>query len=179
MKGLSKDAIESLKSDKLLGDQDLIIDEKEEIDAINSKYGTNYKLGDELSEEHEKYGVANNIVGHLQNVYNKGKQEYINEKNKNQTPDQSKRVENYISDLYESNTSPENIISEMNSLRPGPGGFKILKFSDGYKMFPLNSAGAPNNKAVGIPIDINDKEALTKIINGQLLSKTQLLKTLK
>ena len=76
-------SLSSLKSDKLLGDQDLIIDEKEEIDAINSKYGTNYKLGDELSEEHEKYGVANNIVGHLQNVYNQGKQQYTNKLNQN------------------------------------------------------------------------------------------------
>lgn len=117
MKGLSKDAIESLKSDKLLGDQDLIIDEKEEIDAINSKYGTNYKLGDELSEEHEKYGVANNIVGHLQNVYNQGKQQYTNKLNQNKKPGNnfttsvSQEITAYERPLYMSayNTSKGNV----------------------------------------------------------------------
>ena len=76
MKNLDKDAIESLKTDKLLGDQDLIIDQKEEYDAINKKYNTNYKVGDELLEEHERYGVANNIVGHLKNVHKKGMSDY-------------------------------------------------------------------------------------------------------
>jgi len=85
MKSLDKDAIESLKTDKLLGDQDLIIDEKEEIDAINLKYGTSYKVGDELPEEHEKYGVANNIVGHLKNVHAKGMSDYQAQQNPNTT----------------------------------------------------------------------------------------------
>lgn len=77
MKNLDKDAIESLLSDKLLGvDQDLIIDEQEEINAINEKYKTNYKLGDVLDEEHERYGVADNIVKHLKNVHATGKKEY-------------------------------------------------------------------------------------------------------
>ena len=80
MKNLDKDAIESLKTDKLLGDQDLIIDEKEEIDAINLKYGTSYKVGDELLEEHERYGVANNIVGHLKTVHQSGQGEYNKKK---------------------------------------------------------------------------------------------------
>jgi hypothetical protein len=76
MKNLTKDAIESLKTDKLLGDQDLVIDEKEEYAAINLKYGTNYKVGDELQEEHERYGVANNITGHLKNVHASGMKDY-------------------------------------------------------------------------------------------------------
>jgi len=76
MKNLDKDAIESLKSDKLLGDQDLIIDEQEEINVINEKYKTNYKLGDVLNEEHERYGVADNIAKHLKNVHVKGMGEY-------------------------------------------------------------------------------------------------------
>jgi len=76
MKSLTKDGIESLKTDKLLGNQDLVIDEKEEYAAINKKYGTNYKVGDELSEEHERYGVANNIVGHLKNVHATGMRDY-------------------------------------------------------------------------------------------------------
>lgn len=76
MKNLDKDAIESLLSDKLLGDQDLIIDQQKEINAINEKYKTNYKLGDVLNEEHERYGIANNIVGHLKNVHATGKKEY-------------------------------------------------------------------------------------------------------
>ena len=80
MKNLTKDAIESLKTDKLLGNQDLVIDEKEEYAAINEKYGTNYKVGDELLDEHERYGVANNIVGHLKNVYTTGKKEYDQQK---------------------------------------------------------------------------------------------------
>jgi hypothetical protein len=80
MKNLDKDAIESLKSDKLLGDQDLIIDEQEEINAINEKYKTNYKLGDVLNEEHERYGVANNIVGHLKTVHVKGMGDYNQKK---------------------------------------------------------------------------------------------------
>ena len=80
MKSLNKDAIESLKTDKLLGNQDLVIDEKEEYAAINEKYGTNYKVGDELLDEHERYGVANNIVGHLKNVYTTGKKEYDQQK---------------------------------------------------------------------------------------------------
>ena len=80
MKNLNKDAIESLKTDGLLGNQDLVIDEKEEYAAINEKYGTNYKVGDELLDEHERYGVANNIVGHLKNVYTTGKKEYDQQK---------------------------------------------------------------------------------------------------
>jgi hypothetical protein len=80
MKNLTKDAIESLKTDGLLGNQDLVIDEKEEYAAINEKYGTNYKVGDELLDEHERYGVANNIVGHLKNVHTTGKKEYDQQK---------------------------------------------------------------------------------------------------
>ena len=85
MKNLDKDAIESLLSDKLLGDQDLIIDEEAEINAINEKYKTNYKLGDVLKEEHERYGVADNIVKHLKNVHETGMREYQAKQNLRKT----------------------------------------------------------------------------------------------
>jgi hypothetical protein len=76
MKNLTKDAMESLKSDKLLGGQDVIIDEEKEYAAINLKYGTNYKVGDKLPEEHERYGIANNITGHLKKVHESGIKDY-------------------------------------------------------------------------------------------------------
>jgi hypothetical protein len=81
MKNLTKDAMESLKADKLLGGQDVIIDEEKEYAAINLKYGTNYKVGDKLPEEHERYGIANNIVGHLKSVHASGMKDYQTKQN--------------------------------------------------------------------------------------------------
>ena len=79
MKNLDKDAIASLQTDGLLAGYDLVMggeNAEEEYAAINLKYNTNYKVGDELLEEHERYGVANNIVGHLKNVHAKGMSDY-------------------------------------------------------------------------------------------------------
>ena len=80
MRGLDEDAIASLQTDKLLGDQDLIIDTQDEYDAINKYYKTNLKRGDELTEEQKRYGVASNIVKHLETVYKNGQGEYDKKK---------------------------------------------------------------------------------------------------
>ncbi len=79
MKNLDKDAIASLQTDKLLAGYDLVMggeNAEEEYAAINLKYNTNYKVGDELLEEHERYGVANSIVKRLEDVHAKGMSDY-------------------------------------------------------------------------------------------------------
>jgi hypothetical protein len=84
MQGLNKDSINSLKTDKLLADKyDLVMDTAQEIEAINAQYGMNYKIGDELNPEHEKWGVANNIANHLETVHKSGMQEYEQKKAEN------------------------------------------------------------------------------------------------
>ena len=80
MKDLDKDAINSLKTDKLLAGYDLILDDEREYAAINKEYGTNYKVGDELTDEHERFGIANNIVTHLKSVHQSGQGEYNKKK---------------------------------------------------------------------------------------------------
>ncbi len=79
MRGLDKDAIASLQTDKLLAGYDLVMggeNAEEEYAAINKKYKTNYKVGDELSEEHERFGVANSIVKRLEGVHIQGMKKY-------------------------------------------------------------------------------------------------------
>jgi hypothetical protein len=83
MKDLDKDSINSLKVDSLLAGYDLVLDDEREYAAINKEYGTNYKVGDELTDEHERYGIANNIVMQLQNVHKSGKGEYDRKKAEN------------------------------------------------------------------------------------------------
>jgi len=68
--------MESLKSDKLLGEQDVVIDTPDEYARINAKWKTNYKVGDVLEEEHERWGMADNLVGHLKKVHASGTKDY-------------------------------------------------------------------------------------------------------
>ncbi len=76
MKNLTKDAMESLKADKLLGGQDVVIDTDDEYARINKKFTRNYKVGDVLEEEHERWGMADNITRHLETVHATGLKDY-------------------------------------------------------------------------------------------------------
>jgi hypothetical protein len=153
MKNLTKDAIESLKTDKLLGDQDLVIDEKEEYAAINLKYGTNYKVGDELQEEHERYGVANNITGHLKNVHASGMKDYQAKQNPITTG--SMPIDGTLPYIDTRNAGALIWYEEFGAYGPGiknPTGGMPLKDDDLKKDSKLlvKDAQALNSMAVGL-----------------------------
>jgi hypothetical protein len=99
-------------------------------------------------------------------------------------------IKSYVDTLYERNTksvlggkgkfvSYDNVVKEINNLRNKPGGFKIMKFKDGYKVFTLNSSGNPSNLTPAMSIDLTDQAAVQRLLNGKLLSSSQLVKTLK
>ena len=99
-------------------------------------------------------------------------------------------IKSYVDTLYERNTksllggkgkivSYDKVVEEINNLRNRPGGFKIMKFKDGYKVFTLNSSGNPSNDTPAMSIDLTDQAAVQRLLNGKLLSSSQLVKTLK
>ncbi len=112
------------------------------------------------------------------------------EKGKNNENKNVDTIKTYVDTLYERHTKNllggkgkivnyANVVEEINNLRNRPYGFKIMKFKDGYKVFTLNSSGNPSNDTPAMSIDLTDQAAVQKLLNGKLLSSSQLVKTLK
>ena len=164
-----------------IADENLETFNQERDDALKSYYR------DQLSST-----IINKGISKSEDLSNQLKIQSL-EKEKNSGGKDVDTIKNYVGTLYGRHTTTEplvmggttdyvnydNIVKEINNLRNKPGGFKIMKFKDGYKVFTLNSSGNPSNDTPAMPIDLADQAAVQRLLNGKLLSSSQLVKTLK
>lgn len=153
---------------------------------------------DEVLRNYLKNDLSGKIINKAPSLTtvlgNELKQEQLKKLKEPDENDGFNGVKNYVGNLYSKYTQKDvplvtggttnyvnydGIVDEINALRNKPGGFKILKLSDGYKVFMLNSSGKPVDDAPPMPIDLDDQLAVERMLSGKLLSSSQLLKTLK
>jgi len=158
----------------------------ENLETFNQKRDTALK---QYYQELLGPSIINKSISKSEDLSNQLKIQSL-EKGKDNENKNVDTIKSYVDTLYERNTksllggkgkivSYDKVVEEINNLRNRPGGFKIMKFKDGYKVFTLNSSGNPSNDTPAMSIDLTDQAAVQRLLNGKLLSSSQLVKTLK